>query len=343
MQKRLISGLLAILLLSFCLLTGCTATPAGSTTAAPTTGTSATTTTTIPGTTVPGTTIPGATVPTTTLPNVTVPTTTVPTTTVPATTVPSGNANEMIGSLYTRGQLMAMDGTPRSYGCGRGTNGGRPPYPEADQKNYGQYDAHFIGPDEKVVYLTFDCGYEYTATDANGNSYRVTAKILDVLKAKNVKAVFFITGHYAKSQPDLVQRMIDEGHIVGNHTNNHPNLPKQSIDTMVYEITSLHDYVKENFGGYEMNLLRPPEGAYSVRSLAVTQSLGYKTVDWSFAYADWDTTSQPNLYNSLKGILDYSHNGALYLLHAVSTTNASVLGDAIDGLRAKGFEIALFQ
>ena len=345
MFKRFISTVLV--LATLCLLAGCASNSAAGTVATTLPGitiinptTSAATTTT--GTTVPGTTPNGTTLPTT-VPPTTVPPVTVPPTTAPAPTTPSGDNNEMIGSLYTRGQLLAMDKTVRYYGSGRVSDGSRPPYPVADQTNYGKYDAHFIGPDEKVAYLTFDCGYEYTATDENGNSYQVTAKILDVLRDKNVKAVFYITMHYAKSQPDLVQRMIDEGHIVGNHTNNHPVLPEQSIDTMVYEIMSLHNYVKENFGGYEMNQIRPPQGAYSVQSLALTQSLGYKTVDWSFAYADWDTANQPNLQNSLAGVLNSAHNGALYLLHAVSTTNASILGDVIDGLRAKGFEVALFQ
>ena len=348
MFKQLIS--IILVLTTICLLAGCTKKPAAETTLTTVPGTTAVpptssvASTTVPGTTVPATTAPAVTtlpttVPFTTLPPVTVP----PATTAPAPTTPPANNDEMIGSLYTRGQLMAMDNTCRNYGSGRVSDGSRPPYPMADQTNYGKYDAHFIGPDEKTVYLTFDCGYEFTATDANGNPYRVTAKILDVLKEKNVKAVFFITMHYAKSQPDLVQRMIDEGHIVGNHTNNHPILPEQSLDTMVYEIMSLHNYVKENFGGYEMNQLRPPQGAYSVRSLCLAQSLGYKTVDWSFAYADWDTANQPNLENSLAGVLNSAHNGALYLLHAVSTTNASILGDVIDGLQAKGFEVALFQ
>ena len=114
--------------------------------------------------------------------------------------------------------------------------------------------ADLPAPNGKVIYLTFDCGYEYTATDDNGQQYRVTERILDVLKEKNVKAVFFVTMYYCKMNPDLVQRMIDEGHAVGNHTNNHPVMPAQTIDKMVYEVTSLETYVKENFGGYQMTL-----------------------------------------------------------------------------------------
>ena len=172
---------------------------------------------------------------------------------------------------------------------------------------------------------------------------RVTEWILDVLKEKETKAVFFVTMPYCKSNPDLVRRMIDEGHAVGNHTNNHPVMPSETIDSMVYEITSLHDYVEQNFN-YTMTLFRFPTGEFSARSLAVVQSLGYKSVHWSFAYADWTPTATPQNTESAKAnILDSAHNGAIYLLHAVSTTNAYVLSDVIDGLIAKGYVPTLFQ
>ena len=120
------------------------------------------------------------------------------------------------------------------------------------QEQYGGYNANFIGPDEKRIYLTFDEGYE------NGN----TADILDILKEKNVKAVFFVTGHYVKTNPELVQRMIDEGHIVGNHSMNHKNFPSITPEEMYAEVQELHDYVQENFG-YTMFLFRYPEGVFS--------------------------------------------------------------------------------
>lgn len=275
----------------------------------------------------------------------TVPTepTTVPTEPTEKPTVPSEPINDdPIGTLYTRRQLMAMSNEGHGYGPGTTSGGKRPTYPGPLQEKYGKYDANFIAPDNGNIYLTFDCGYEHTATDANGNKYRVTEKILDVLKEKNVKAVFFVTMYYVKDQPDLVQRMIDEGHTVGNHTNNHPVMPAQTIDKMVYEIQSLHDYVKEKFG-YEMNLFRFPTGEYSTRSLAVVQTLGYKTVHWSFAYVDYETENQPSRQKALERVTSSHHSGAIYLLHAISTANASILGDAIDFFRAEGYNLELFS
>ena len=252
------------------------------------------------------------------------------------------NGGELIGSLYTRAELEAMENDGQGYGPGKASDGNRPPYPDPLQNKYGKYGANFIAPDNGNIYLTFDCGYEYTATDENGNKYRVTEKILDVLKEKNVKAVFFVTMYYVKEQPDLVQRMIDEGHTVGNHSNNHPVMPDQTIDKMVYEVMSLHEYVKEHFG-YEMNLFRFPTGEFSTRALAVVQTLGYKSVHWSFAYADYDTENQPDVEKALEKVTSSHHSGAIYLLHAISTTNASLLGDAIDFVRADGYNIELFQ
>jgi len=264
-------------------------------------------------------------------------------TTEPSQPAPSEPVNdELIGSLYTRRQLMAMSNTGHGYGPGSASGGNRPPYPDPLQEKYGKYGANFVAPDNGNIYLTFDCGYEHTATDANGNKYRVTEKILDVLKEKDVKAVFFVTMYYVKDQPDLVRRMIDEGHTVGNHSNNHPVMPTLTIDKMVYEVMSLHDYVKETFG-YEMTLFRFPTGEYSERSLAVLQSLGYKSVHWSFAYVDYDTESQPNRAKALEHITGSHHSGAIYLLHAISTTNASVLGDAIDFFRSEGYNLELFS
>ena len=255
---------------------------------------------------------------------------------------PSEPDAEYIGTLYTREQLEAMDTKVHEYGSGKATNGKRPPLPVDAQYLYGQYGGNFLAPDNGNIYLTFDCGYEYYATDEQGNRYRVTERILDVLKEKDVKAVFFITMSYAQKQPDLVRRMIDEGHAVGNHSNNHPVMPKQTIDQMVYEVMSVHEYVLEHYN-YEMTLFRPPTGAYSVQSLAVVQSLGYKNVHWSFAYVDWETDNQPNYNSALKNVTDCAHSGAIYLLHAVSTTNAAILGDVIDSFRASGYHLELFQ
>ncbi len=257
-------------------------------------------------------------------------------------TEPTQPSGEMIGSLYTRAELEAMDNTGIGYGPGNTSEGKRPQYAIWDQQKHEKYGANFIAPDNGKVYLTFDCGYEYTATDENGNKYRVTERILDVLKEKNVKAVFFITMPYAKEQPDLVRRMIDEGHAVGNHSNTHPVMPDCSIDKMVWEIQSLHDYVKETFG-YEMHLFRFPTGEYSTRSLAVVQTLGYKTVHWSFAYGDYNTDKQPSVESAYETVTSRHHSGAIYLLHAISTSNAAILGDAIDFFIDRGYTLDLFQ
>ena len=256
---------------------------------------------------------------------------------------PTDPTKEYIGTLYTRDELEAMSNESNGYGPGpnRESLNNRPEYAVGDQKRFEKYGANFIAPDNGNIYLTFDCCYEHYVT-RDGKKVQVTSLILDTLKEKNAKGVFFITMHYAKSEPEMVKRMINEGHTVGNHSNNHPVMPTLSIDKMVEEVMSLHDYVKEHFG-YEMTLFRPPTGEFSIRSLAVVQSLGYKNVHWSFAYNDWDTDNQPNVQEALDNVLKKAHSGAIYLLHAVSETNATLLGDAIDGFRAKGFNIELFS
>lgn len=282
----------------------------------------------------------GTTTISTTEPTVTVQTepTVIPTQTIPATTAP----NTFGIGLYTYEQLYDLSAKVLEYGPGRGSNGSRAPYAVQAQEKYGQYAGNFIAPDNGTIYLTFDCGYEYYATDENGKQYRVTERILDILQEKDVQAVFFITLSYAKKQPDLVQRMIDEGHTVGNHSSTHPIMPEQTIETMIAEVMELHNYVTEHFG-YEMTLFRPPTGAYSEQSLAVVQNLGYKNVHWSFAYADWDTEDQPGPVEALDLVTRCHHSGAIYLLHAVSVTNAQILSDVIDFFTETGYELALFS
>ena len=187
--------------------------------------------------------------------------------------------------------------------------------------------------EQNRIYLTFDEGYE--------NGY--TAKILDVLKEKECPAVFFVTMPYVRQQPDLIKRMIDEGHIVGNHSVNHPSagLPSQSKWEQEQELLVLHDYVKTQFG-YEMKLFRYPAGVFSEQSLAIVQNLGYTSVFWSFAYKDWDISAQPVEAESLKKLTDRLHPGAIYLLHAVSSTNANILGAFIDEARNQGYEFAAY-
>lgn len=202
--------------------------------------------------------------------------------------------------------------------------------PQLHQKEYGKYGAYFIAPaDCGKFYLTFDEGYE--------NGY--TPQILDLLKQKNVSAVFFVTLPFVKSCPDLVQRMIDEGHVVGNHTSHHWNPTQKSLDDAYEDIKELHDYMLENFD-YKMTLYRPPEGAFSEQTLAMVQQTGYTTVLWSFAYADWDPNNQPGVEKAYERTTKFIHEGAIYLLHAVSHDNAEILGDLIDEVRARGLKIA---
>ncbi len=196
-------------------------------------------------------------------------------------------------------------------------------------RNYSKYDAMAIGEnaEEKVITLTFDQGYE--------NGY--TSVILDTLKEKNVKAVFFVLQDYVEKNPELVKRMIDEGHVIGNHSVSHYSMPTLSGEDCKKEIIQLHEYMLENFN-YEMTHFRPPMGEYSEYSLAQTQAVGYKTVLWSYAYADWDVTAQPDYETSYQKLVTALHPGAIYLLHSVSKTNAEVLPAFIDKVISMGYE-----
>jgi peptidoglycan-N-acetylmuramic acid deacetylase len=194
-------------------------------------------------------------------------------------------------------------------------------------KTYGKFNATALNEDTDKITLTFDQGYE--------NGY--TAKILDTLKEKNVKAIFFLVQDYAERNPELVRRMIDEGHTIANHSVNHNSMPTLAPDTARGEIMGMHDYIKENFG-VEMTLFRPPMGEFSEQSLAVTSDCGYQTMLWSFAYADWDVDDQPAPTESLEKLKNAAHPGAIYLLHSVSATNEEILPNLIDEIRAEGFE-----
>ena len=200
------------------------------------------------------------------------------------------------------------------------------------QNKYGNYDADFIGRNSKKIYLTFDQGYE--------NGY--TAPILDTLKEKEVPAVFFLTGHYVNTQPELIQRMIDEGHILGNHSQNHPSFPDTPLEQCKTEVEEIHNRVKEQFD-YEMSLFRFPAGEFSEQTLKLMQDMGYRSVFWSFAYRDWEVDNQPDPAEALSTVVSKAHPGAIILMHSVSSTNAEILGDVIDQLRAEGYEFAAFN
>ena len=202
------------------------------------------------------------------------------------------------------------------------------------QDQYEKYGAYFIAPEtENTVTLSFDQGYE--------NGY--TTPILDALKDKGVRAIFFLTGHYVRSQPELVQRMIDEGHILGNHSDSHKVYCEElDIEGSFEDAKWMQDYLRDNFN-YEMRLFRFPEGKFSEQSLALMQQMGYKSVFWSFAYSDWDPKKQPTPAAAMEKITKYLHPGEIMLLHSVSSTNAEILPQLIDTIRDKGYTLAPFE
>lgn len=196
------------------------------------------------------------------------------------------------------------------------------------------YDAHYVGDtNRKVLYLTFDEGYE--------KGY--TASILDTLKDNNVKATFFVTLPYINSDPNLVKRMVNEGHAVGNHTKKHLSMPDITSNKKTFEteLTSVANKFKEVTGKEISPYFRPPMGHYSEKSLAMTKNLGYKSIFWSFAYHDWDPADQPKHEYAKDMILGGLHNGSIVLLHAVSKTNTEILDYLIKEAKKQGYEFEL--
>lgn len=249
------------------------------------------------------------------------------------TTLPDADTENTLRTTMSEGTVEPVQGQPLStekhgYGQGVQLDGHNRPLGALEfNAQYGKYSATAINEDDKKITLTFDQGYE--------NGY--TSKILDTLKRKNVHAVFFVLQDYAEKNPELVQRMIDEGHTVGNHSVTHRSMPELSADECRQEIRGLQQYIKENFG-YLPTLFRPPMGEFSEQSLAVTEDCGCETVLWSFAYPDWDVNDQPDPEKSKEKLIGAAHEGAIYLLHSVSQTNAEILGDVIDGIREEGYE-----
>lgn len=214
------------------------------------------------------------------------------------------------------------------WGIKRAKDHKQPDVGKLNKKVLDEYNGLCLGNDEsKCVYLTFDAGYEAGYTE----------KILETLKQNNVTATFFITGHYLKTQPNLVQKMIEYGNTVGNHTVNHKSMPEIDINTLKDEVMKLHTAVYEKFG-YEMKYLRPPKGEFSERTLSYTNSLGYISVMWSMAYDDWDENKQGRTEYGKSKILDNIHNGAIILLHSNSKDNSDILDEVIKKIKAMGYE-----
>lgn len=216
-----------------------------------------------------------------------------------------------------------------AYGFGYRKN------PNHQQPDIGKYqqeiegtDSFYVGNnDEKTLYLTFDAGYD------NGN----LSKILDVLKEKDVKATFFVTGDFITREKELVQRIVSEGHLVGNHTYHHKKITKLDRAKIKEELDLLNETYKEVIGTDMPNFFRPPEGEFNRESLLYIKSLGYKTFFWSVAYDDWNTKNQKGVNYAYNKIMDNLHNGAIILLHTVSSDNANVLSKVIDDCIKSGY------
>lgn len=244
---------------------------------------------------------------------------------------------ETTGSLpeIRQEDLQTYSNTVVTWGPGiQMAEDGRPVACIAFQEKYASLGADFLKENKKVIYLTFDEGYE--------NGY--TEKILDILKEKQVSAVFFVTMPYAREQTSLMNRFVQEGHVIGNHSVTHPSqgMPSLSIEDQMSEYQELQDFIKNTYQ-YDMYLFRPPAGIFSEQSLAAAACFGYRTVLWSFAYADWDPDRQPSTEEALKKMEGRLHNGAIYLLHAVSATNTAVLGEFIDYAREQGYEFMKYE
>ncbi|MBE5960650.1 MAG: delta-lactam-biosynthetic de-N-acetylase [Lachnospiraceae bacterium] len=206
---------------------------------------------------------------------------------------------------------------------------GEAPVANATADEMKKYDAYYIDQSgEKVIYLTFDAGFE------NGN----TAPILDALKKHNVKATFFLVGNYLRTSPDLVKRMIAEGHTVGNHTESHPNMSKiGNMEAFKKEIGGLETLYKEVTGEELVKLYRPPQGIYSTKNLEMAKELGYKTIFWSLAYVDWYENKQPTKEEAFKKLLGRIHPGAIVLLHSTSKTNGEILDELLTKWEEMGY------
>lgn len=209
---------------------------------------------------------------------------------------------------------------------------GQPPSGPASSRQLAQYDGAYVGsPEEKVLYLTFDAGYE--------NGY--TEQILDTLKDHHVPAAFFLVGDYLERNADLVRRMVDEGHIVGNHTASHPDMSKISEKSAFEkELTEVEDLFRQITGKDLPRFYRPPQGVYSEENLKMAQQLGYKTVFWSLAYADWDNNAQKSREYAMEKLLGRTHNGAVILLHSTSKTNGEILDALLTQWEQDGYRFA---
>lgn len=197
---------------------------------------------------------------------------------------------------------------------------GQPPVANATYEELGKYNAYYAeNTKNKVLYLTFDCGFE------NGN----TPAILDALKKHKAKATFFIVGNYLSTSPELVKRMIEEGHIVGNHSYHHPDMSQMNKEEFQKELGELETLYEQTIGKPMEKYYRPPQGKYSENNLQIAKELGYKTIFWSLAYVDWNQDSQPSHEEAFDKLLKRVHPGAIVLLHNTSKTNGEIMDELL--------------
>ncbi|MBQ1170342.1 MAG: polysaccharide deacetylase family protein [Oscillospiraceae bacterium] len=212
---------------------------------------------------------------------------------------------------------------------------GAPPIGNAGKDQLKTYDAAYMGdPGEKKLYLTFDAGYE------NG----CTEKILDILKQQQVPAAFFLVGNYLEKNADLVRRMVEEGHIVGNHTMHHYDMSKLTThEAFSKELQDLEDLYRKTTGQEMRKFYRPPQGIYSEENLKMAKELGYQTVFWSLAYVDWNKDAQPTREEAFRKLLPRTHPGAVVLLHSTSSTNAEILEELIGKWKEEGYSFGTVE
>ncbi len=241
----------------------------------------------------------------------------------------TGSSESLPAQTFGSWDISSLSSENVPYGFNRSDTDstGRPTGIQYYINKYSQYKVDFISDrTDNVVYLTMDEGF------ANEQ----TSQVLDILKEKNVKVTFFCTTDFVTNCPDLLTRMINEGHRIGSHSKTHRQMPTLDLATQEEEIMDVVNFMKNNYD-YDVRLFRFPEGQFSEQSLALVENLGLKSVFWSFAYGDYSST-QPDVAESLNLTLSCVHPGAIYLLHANSSTNLSLLSDFIDGVRAKGYE-----
>ena len=217
-----------------------------------------------------------------------------------------------------------------NWGLGFGTEG-KPPTGNASAEELKKYNAYFIGDTtQNTIYLTFDCGYE------NGN----TEPILDALKKHDVKATFFVVGNFLETSPEIVKRMIAEGHTVGNHTYHHLDMSSiSSMDAFKKETQDVENLFEQITGTPITKFYRPPQGKYSESNLQMAKELGYKTFFWSLAYVDWMQDQQPSKEEAFSKLLTRIHPGAIVLLHSTSSTNAQILDELLTKWEEMGYTI----